>query len=123
MKKSTKIVVSAAGALIAGLCGSIPLKSFRGYDPAIAAALYGLVMGLAAYLMVWPWRKKREANAWPSDVTTVAERVDLTSSVQGAAGSHSTATSDDHPPPKINKRRLQIIISGVLTAAAAAYAL
>jgi hypothetical protein len=33
------------------------------------------------------------------------------------------ATNVDHPPPRINKRRLRLIISGVLTVAAAAYAL
>lgn len=35
MKKSTKVMVSAAGALIAGLCKSIPLTSFTGCDPAL----------------------------------------------------------------------------------------
>jgi hypothetical protein len=59
MNKSTKIVISAIGASIAGLCAIIPVQSFRDYDPALGATLYGLVVALGAYLLVWPWVRKK----------------------------------------------------------------
>lgn len=123
MIKSKKILVSVAGALLAGLCGSIPLERFRGYDPALVATLYGLIYGLAGFLVVYPWTKKIQSNALRKDLTSMGARVELVRADDGAAEHQTTTTNDDHPLPRTNKRRLQNMICGVLAVAAAIYTL
>jgi hypothetical protein len=65
MKRTTKMLITAAGVLILAISGIVRIEAFRGYDPALAATVYGLVMGLSGFLIVWPWTSKKPKAARP----------------------------------------------------------
>ena len=124
MKTFTKVLISGSGASIVALKTFVPVTAFTGLDPTFVGTMYGLVMGGAALMIIWPWTRKRvEGTAASAIATDVAEATEPPRVSESAVAPLRSAAAPDGRTARINRRRLHLLISGVISMVSVAYGL